>query len=314
MVVPSLTGMSSAPSSGMCAVSPFDRSATGRTLAAACREQGLDGAGAALLRHGENAMYRLRELPVIVRVARHTDTPRKEVAVARWLAEHDFPAVRLRDDLRQLQVIGDRVVTWWELIDEDPQPPRFAELALLLRRLHDLPAPAAFALPPFTPMPRVLGRLDRATGLVWKDDVAFLRALHGRLLERFDRLTFELPPGPIHGDAHVRNLMRGRDGTVRLIDFEAFSWGPREWDACILGAAYAAFGWMDRDQYDRCVAAYGWDPLGWDGFPVFRAVRELNMTTWLMQRLGESAEIDEEIAKRIADLRRGDGRRRWRQF
>ena len=37
----------------------FIRSVTRAVLRAACREQGLDDAGAVLLRHGENAVYRL---------------------------------------------------------------------------------------------------------------------------------------------------------------------------------------------------------------------------------------------------------------
>src|SRR5207248_11023444 len=99
------------------------------------------------------------------------------------------------------------------------------------------------------------------------------------------------------------NLMRDEHGTVRLIDFEDFAWGPREWDVSVAAVRYKAFGWLDKDSYEAYVKAYGFNPLDWSGFPVLRAIRELNMTTWLMQRMGESAEIDSEILRRISDLR-----------
>lgn len=306
--------MSSASDARVVADRAFVSTTTSRILTAACRAQGLDSTGAQLLRHGENAIYRLRDDPVIVRIARHPDSPRKEVHVARWLAEHDFPAARLCESLTQLEVVDGRVVTWWEVIEEAPHPPEFAELAATLRRLHDLPAPTSFILPPFEPMRRVVGRLSHAPVGIADDALGHLRKMYERLAGQYEVLAFDLHPGPIHGDAHLGNLMRDCDDTIRLIDFEVFSWGPREWDACTFGAAYKPFGWMNGEQYKVCAAAYGWDSLGWSGFPVIRAIRELNMTTWLMQRHGESREIDDEIAMRIADLREGEPLRRWRQF
>jgi len=293
---------------------PFTRNATRAILGSACRDQGLDDAGAVLLRHGENAVYRLAHDPVIVRIARHPDVPRREVAVASWLADRDFPAVRLTESLDQLRVVGGRVVTWWDLIVEPTQKPTFTDLAEVLRRLHDLPPATTFSMPPFDPMPRVLGRLEAVGDAITQPDRQFIVDRQAELRAVYESMSFELDPGPVHGDAHIGNLMRREDGTVVLIDFEAFAWGPREWDASVLAAAYVAFGWMDETEYRRCVEAYGWDPLTWSGFPTMRAIRELNMVTWLLQRAGESGEVDEEIARRLADLRNDDLPRRWRQL
>ncbi|GGP59790.1 hypothetical protein GCM10010278_41030 [Streptomyces melanogenes] len=41
-----------------------------RVMTAACRAAGLDDRGAELIRFGENALFRLASVPVIVRVAR----------------------------------------------------------------------------------------------------------------------------------------------------------------------------------------------------------------------------------------------------
>jgi aminoglycoside phosphotransferase (APT) family kinase protein len=274
----------------------------------------MDGTGAVLLRHGENAVYRLTHHLVVARIARHADAPRREVDVAAWLAHSDFPAVRVCDGPEQLLTIDRRVITWWDLIVEAPETPTFEDLASVLRRLHDLTPPTTTTLPVFDPMSRLLGRLTAGGASVSKSDREFLIGRQAELHAAYERLSFELEPGPIHGDAHLGNLMRREDGTVVLIDLEAFAWGPREWDASVFAAAYAVFGWMGEAEYRRCVDRYGWDPLTWSGFPTMRAIRELNMTTWLMQRAGESEVVDDEIARRLADLRNDELPRRWRQL
>ena len=293
---------------------PFVPAVTRSILDHACYLNGLDGAGAALLRHGENAIYQLASDPVIVRISRHADVPQHEVVVARWLADLDFPAARLLGNLPQLQQVDGYVITWWELIDEAPPRPRFVDLALALRRLHELPPPQNYTFPEFDPMPRVLSRVAAAGSALSDADREFLTARHDALRGAFESLSFQLDRGPIHGDAHLGNLMRRSNRTVVVIDFEAFMWGPREWDVSVIAAAHKAFDWMEADEYHRCVAAYGWDPLTWDGFMTTRAVRELNMVTWLVQRAGESADVDREIALRLADLRNDDLPRRWRQL
>lgn len=274
----------------------------------------MNGTAAVLLRHGENAIYRLIQHPVVARIARHAEASGTEAAVAAWLARSSLPAVRLCEGPDQLLVIDGRVITWWDLIVESPEKPTFEDLASVLRRLHHLPPPTTTSLPAFDPMPRVLGRLATAGSNVAESDHEFLASRHAELRAAYESLSFELEEGPIHGDAHLGNLMRREDGTVVLIDLEAFAWGPREWDASVFAAAYAVFGWMSADEYRQCVDRYGWDPLTWSGFPTLRAIRELNMTTWLMQRAGESDVVDDEIARRLTDLRNDELPRRWRQL
>jgi len=47
---------------------------------------------------------------------------------------------------------------------------------------------------------------------------------------------------------------------------------------------------------------------------VLREIRELTMTTWLMQNVGESAAVAAEFALRVASLRERDTRRVWNAF
>lgn len=291
----------------------FDAASTRRILAEVCRAQSLSSDGAQLLRLGENAIYQLRRDPVIVRIARYPDTCEKELAVSRWLEACDYPAARVIEDLPQMAVVGGRTITWWHLIESDPEPPQFEDLARVLRDLHSLSLDRHVPqLPQFDPMPRVARRLESAEESA--GDVEYLRGRLKLLSAQYASLAFELPRGPIHGDAHVGNLMRDRSGSVRLIDFEAFASGPREWDISVVGAAFRGFGWMTSSEYSRCVAEYGWDVTEWPGFSTLRAIRELNMTSWLLQRKGESQEIDAEIQRRIDDLRDGESPRHWRRF
>jgi hypothetical protein len=107
----------------------FSAVTTARTLERACAAAGLDGGGAELLRLGENAIYRLASVPVVVRIARrYLPDVRAEVAVARWLASADFPAVRLAGPADQPLVVDGRPVTFWKLIADREEFGTVAEL------------------------------------------------------------------------------------------------------------------------------------------------------------------------------------------
>jgi len=269
-----------------------------------------------LLRLGSNANFSLASAPVLVRIARdHLDTVRKEVDVARWLASQDFPAARLMEDVDQLLVLDGTAVTFWQLIDQSTEPARAVDVAGILRDLHRLPSPDTFVLPRFDPLPSIAQRLDATSEGVTAEEVLFLRRRCEELRERFAKLTFVLPEGVIHADAHVGNLLRDRSGAIRLIDFESFAWGPREWDLAVLATQYKPFNWMSHAEYGACVAAYGgFDVISWDGYDVLVAMRELNMTTWLLQNVGESPDHADEFRTRMADLRDAQAPRHWRQF
>jgi aminoglycoside phosphotransferase (APT) family kinase protein len=298
--------------------SDFSEASTRRTLAAVCQKVGLDVAGAKLLRLGENALYVLAEAEVVVRIARSlaaVEDVRKEVRVARWLEETKFPAVRLADVTPdQPLIVDDHPVTFWRLIHALPPEPSPADLGFLLRRLHQMEPPSWLDLPRFTPFARVKARLERPPASADERHVEFLAQMFADLQAEYAALSYVLPPGPVHGDAYVSNLMRARDpGQVVMLDFESFSFGPPEWDLCVTAARHDGFAWMDRPAYEAFVAAYGFDVLTWEGFPVFRAIRELTMTTWLMQ-LTDDPKAASEFRQRLDDLRSETFPRRWRAF
>jgi len=289
----------------------FNTDSATDTLVSACEIAGLDPVGASLIRHGTNANFRLASRPVMVRIAPgHMDVVQKELAVARWLAGSGFPAGRVAEEIRQPLQLDGRIVTFWRLIDAHEDPARVPDLMRLLHGLHQLPQPPAVTLPLFDPFQHTAQRLGTAGS---DPDACFLRDSCAKLRERWANLEFALPPGVIHADAHEQNALRDRSGTVVLLDLEACAWGPREWDLGVLAMRYQPFGWISQDEYAECVAAYdGFDITRWPGYPVLVSVRALSMTSWLLLKVGQSADHAAELRKRIADLRADKPPQGWR--
>lgn len=293
----------------------FTSAGAARVLEAACRAAGLDGSGAELIRLGENALFRLASAPVIVRVARGEEwlpTARTEVAVSRWLATEGFSAARIVEDLEQPLLVDGHPVTFWHLIVEGDRKATYGELGCVLRDLHSLTVPDGLELPSFDPFDKQELRMDRA--VVSDDDKVFLRKRWHELRDRYDELRFETPKGPVHGDAHVQNLMVDDQGKVILIDFEAFCFDHPEWDLMVTSVEHHSLGWQTEEQYADFVAAYGRDLHDWHGYETLRGLQEFGMTTWLMQNVQEDEGTAAEYRRRIAGLRNDDAPRDWRPW
>lgn len=70
---------------------------------------------AEIIKIGDNVLYRLPDR-IVARVSRpgRTTAAFKEVAVARWLARLDVPAVRALDGVDQPVQVDDRCITFWQ--------------------------------------------------------------------------------------------------------------------------------------------------------------------------------------------------------
>ncbi|KAF5994040.1 phosphotransferase enzyme family protein [Streptomyces sp. WAC00263] len=284
-----------------------------RVMAAACRAAGLDRRGAELIRLGENALFRLRSVPVIVRIARSVEylaSAHKEVAVSRWLASEGFPAARVVEDLEQPLMVDGHPVTFWHLIVEEGRPATYGELGAVLRALHALALPEGLELPRYSAFGLSDLRLERATG-VSEDDLEFLRKRGEELKDRLAELQFGLPLGPVHGDAHTDNLIVDKTGVVHLIDLENFCVDHPEWDLEVAAHEYHRLGWVTEEQYADFVRAYGRDLREWPGFATLCAIQEFKMTTWLMQNVSEGEDVAQEVGRRIASLRDDAAPRNW---
>ncbi|MER6734668.1 phosphotransferase enzyme family protein [Streptomyces puniciscabiei] len=283
----------------------------GRAMAAACSQAGLSSGQAELLRLGENAIYALATDQTVVRVAR-SDTEetlrkvQKELLVARWLMAQNFPAVAPREDIAQPIRIEGRLVTFWEYVPPSPVEPTLTDLGGLLRDLHSLPAPE-FCLPLLDPFPIMERRLALAQG-VPQADVDYLAEACIKSQAAFHSIMSDAPKGVIHGDAHRGNLL-ARGSQVLLIDYEAVAIGPQAWDLIPTATAVDRFGLSPGDYAVFC-RTYGQDVTDWPGYGPLRTVRELGMTTWLMQ-MAQSGKAAAEFAVRMESLRKEERDRRW---
>ncbi|WP_073480239.1 phosphotransferase enzyme family protein [Streptoalloteichus hindustanus] len=289
----------------------FGRAELVEVLAAVCGAAGLDPVGATLVRVTNNAVFRLARQPVVVRIVasralRHRVA--KVVRVAEWLAEHDVPAVRLWDGVAQPVRVGPHRATLWHAVPEVGGRPTAADLARLLRRLHALPPPVP--LPPWEPLDDVRRRIADAEELD-PDDRAFLERRCAELAAELDGLEWVFPRGPVHGDAHLGNLIPGPDGPV-LCDFDSTCVGPREWDLTPIAVGQLRF--RRTGAQEELAAAYGFDVTRWSGFPALRAVRELKLVTSVLPVLRSHPEVQAELRLRLRSFRSGDTSVRWTPY
>ncbi len=273
----------------------------------ACRQVGLPGERLRFLRLGQNILFHVPDVSVVVRIARDASyraDARKEVEVASWLADESLPAARIFDIgyEQPIWAAGHPVTFWHYLPGRTTNGDEVAITGDLLRRLHRVPVPETMELPPFRALDRVDNRLCMAPIPV--QDKEFLKSFKSRLEPEIDSLTYILPFGVNHGDAHIKNVIVTPDGSATLIDFEAFNLAHHEWDLAKT-ATEAAMGMLPADAYEHFAAAYGYDITTWDGFPVIRSAMQLRMTTWLAQNIGHTAKIANEYRKRISTLRYG---------
>ena len=293
---------------------PFTSADASATLKEACSQAGISSQGAQLIRMGENAIFRLAEVPIVVRIGRGADVledAQKEVAVASWLREAGLPAAEPTAHTQPLMVL-DRPVTFWKLIEDSGVRATVGDLARILRTLHSLPVPPSLSLPKFDIFGRVSERIARSGDLPDAERDFLAEHLH-QLRQAYSNLDFTLPRSAVHGDAHQSNLIRCPDGKVILIDFERFAFGPPESDLAVTATEHL-IGWHSDAQYAEFCEVYGFDVTDWEGFPVIRAINELKMTTWLMQNVRESDRIAREVRTRLASLHDSESPRRWEPF
>ena len=114
-------------------------------------------------------------------------------------------------------VDGNLVIFWVAVSDDGDQYASTAEAAEVLVKLHALTAPDDLRLPELAPFANAPQRIETNTWLN-PEDRAFLTPMLAWMRAAYDELEFALPPGVIHGDANVGNVLRDRHGNPVVID------------------------------------------------------------------------------------------------
>jgi len=264
---------------------------------AVARELGLGRVQPVVLKLAHHTSVHLAPWPIVARVdssfslERMAPLMRRELEVAAHLAARGGPAVRPSvDPPPGPHVHGRAAVTLWALVEHRPARGRRDEIAAgrALADLHRCLADFPGELRPFTEGIDACGSMlaDPAALAALPDrDRAFLaERLAGRragLVVGPDRMV------PLHGDAHLGNVMMTAEGAV-WADLETACVGPLEWELTSLPrAGHAAFAPLDPALFRR-----------------LSMLRSLTVAVWCWSDADRSPEVREAAAYHLRRLKR----------
>lgn len=294
---------------------PLTPQRIGALVHAIAEHTGLDDTDAVLIKFTNNAVVRLPRSGAVIRIAGSAITRQRVpgvIAAAELFAAHQIPAVRLMPGLDQPIRQDGHLATVWRGIPDDGPDPAAADLARILTEIHALTASPRI---PQWALPDGLRHRIRHTPDVDPDTRAFLTAELDRVqaaLAELATIPPLIPPGIIHGDAHLGNLISTREGAV-VCDFDSTSVGPREWDLVPAAVGSLRFGYSP-DVHQGLAEAYGVDVTAWPGFPVLRRLRELQLVTSVLPVLNANPALRPQWEHRLRTYRNGDDNARWTPY
>jgi len=187
-----------------------------------------------ILQDGNTLVLRLSET-LVARVVTDRDGPRqgtgwfeREIGVARYLAEKGAPVIPVYSDLPPgpYEHLG-YPINFWKYVERIDEEPVVSQVGEKLYQCHDLLKLYKERLPEFAILTESLDLLRtlETKGAFSKEENRLLR---DRLSDSLEVLrTF--PIQPLHGDAHLGNLMNTTLGLL-WTDWEDTFLGPVEWD------------------------------------------------------------------------------------
>lgn len=305
-----------APPDNDPAADPLTPSRVTEIVREAAQRLGLDITGATRTKFTNNAVMILPEAGAVLRIAGSEVMRSRVPAViraAQWYAEHDIPAVRLWPDLPQPVEVESHLLTVWQRVIPGGPDPTPADLGAILRAIHSAVGPT-----PDLPEWRVVdGLRRRVVGAETIDDetrdylTAELDAVRATLSHLKD-LPPLIPPGVLHGDAHLGNLIPSPSGPI-ICDFDATSIGPREWDLTPAAVGSLRFRYP-VDVHRGLVHAYGVDVTTWPGFPALRRLRELQLVTSVIPSLNINPALRPQWQHRLDTFRAANGQEFWTPY
>ncbi|MBX3251136.1 MAG: aminoglycoside phosphotransferase family protein [Myxococcales bacterium] len=237
---------------------------------ALARELGLTGASPRVIADRSNLVVHLSPHPVVARVAMATSATRvgiewlrREVDVTRHLDGHGVPVTRPSAVVEAGPYERDGlVISFWELealvdapLDAEAAGRRFADA-------HRALVGAPIELPEWGAWTEARSVLERAkVSGAWTEEE---RARVERAFERGERVVESARARsasfqPVHGDAHLGNVLTTARGPV-WTDWEDAFIGPVEWDLATLTSRRTLFG-EERDVVEALLRGYHgpWD-------------------------------------------------------
>ena len=159
----------------------------------------------------------------------------RETAVAQHLTRHGAPVIPLHPDLPPgpHEHLG-FPMNFWVYVQRVPASPAPQAIGRTLRQCHDILAGFEHPLPFLGILSETLDILDVRRLRPGGSD--FPAPVHAMLRDRIassQAALRQFPARPLHGDAHLGNLMHTTRGLL-LTDWEDTFTGPVEWDVASL--------------------------------------------------------------------------------
>lgn len=276
-----------------------------RAVAAVARKHGLPVDRMCVVRDLTNVLVHLEPAPVVARVPitlarfRDRDWFAQVLALARFLADAGAPVAPPTDEPDAGPHEHDGLlVELWTHVDHDPERFDPAAAGRSLRELHEALAGYPGSLPSYDRLNEVERLLDTLSPSeeLSAGDLDALRAAHARLSDQ------AFPDGrPLHGDAHLRNILWSPDGPL-WADLENACCGPIEYDL-------AAVIWRRQEGTDEALAAYGaYDAEGVERVTPFLALFLAAWTIRVVERDRRSEGGSAELRRRLDWVRDWIGR------
>jgi hypothetical protein len=253
-----------------------------RAAAQVAREHGLRFEDEPRVIHqGSNLLLHLHPTPVVARVATTTAMVRegnawltREVSVAGHVASKGAPAIPPSRELPPgPHEFSGLTMTFWELVQEVPEPPDPKLAGRALSECHEALQTYTGDLPAMAVMTEAVQIVERfaADGTLSNRDAGLLREAAATSRKRIDDL--DLPLQPVHADSHLGNLVNTPDGPL-WTDWEDTCLAPTQWDVACLAASGRCFG-HDPAPGEAAIKAYGESPDD-----AFVEARRLQGTAW----------------------------------
>ncbi len=231
-----------------------------------------------ILQNGSTLVLRLTET-LVARVVQDCDGPRqgtewfaRENAIAQHLTRHGAPVIPLHPDLPPgpHEHLG-YPLNFWQFVTRIDAGPDPAEIGRTLRQCHEIMRSFPTPLPKLAILTESLAILE-ARELFPRSTQQMLRDHLTASIEVLSRY----PHQPLHGDAHMGNLMNTTQGLL-WTDWEDTFSGPVEWDvASVIWNAHI----LDQDTttVEAILEAYG--PIDPKALHQSLIARAAVMTAW----------------------------------
>src|SRR6266511_2488546 len=274
------------------ALTPATNAHLRRGLADVCAVAGIEPQHPHLLKYTINAVYRVGAC--VVRLARGPlaeARAERVVRVADEFARRGLPVVCLVRGVDQPIRANGWVATAWTHVPTTGERPQPVQLAGPLRAIHAIDD-LRIELPGWAPITKARQRLETVRQL--PDHEAELTRTWAR--SRLDRSLEDVL-------VFLHNWC----------DLDGVGIGPREWDLTPIAHGAQRFGRTPADHH-AFAAAYGFDVTEWDGWPVLRDVRELQLVTSVVDNIGGRPDVADQLALRLHSILAGDRTITWTRY